>query len=213
MKRVLATFALVLAGGIAAGFGAAAHDVTISVRPTVYGRQPLLVSGFVTSGKAEEKVTVQFRQCGLQPVQFRDLVEVTTHEGGGWDSQIGIPANGTLRAVSGGATSSEVKVLARADVRLSPVRSGGYEVNVVARTSFWRKRVALQRFDRARRTWRKVRTLVLDDTFAAPGSIVVWSTTGRFTPGVPKKTTIRAVLSLDQAKPCFIAGYSNLLRT
>ncbi|HEU0302979.1 MAG TPA: hypothetical protein VFR32_00210 [Gaiellaceae bacterium] len=186
--------------------------ITLAVRPTIYGRQgPLVVYGAVTSGKEGEKVTLQFKQCGLLPAQFRDHAETETHEGGSWSIETGIAANGAFRALSGGDVSNEVKVQARADVRLSPMRSGGYVVNVVARSSFWRKRVVIQKFDRARGTWVKLRTLVLDDQFAAPGSVFVWSTTGKFT--LPKRVTARAVLPLDQARPCFIAGYSNLLRT
>jgi hypothetical protein len=188
--------------------------ITIAVRPTVYGRQgPLVVSGSVSNGRKDERVTVQFKQCGLYPLQFRDLFEVLTEEGGGWSAGTGIPANGVLRAVFSGDVSDEVPVKARADVRLQPVRTGGYEVNVVARWSFWRKKIVIQRFDRGRAKWQTVQTLLLDDAGAAGGSSFVWSTTGTFKPKVAKKTTIRAVLPLDQAKPCFIGGYSNLLVT
>jgi hypothetical protein len=185
--------------------------ITISVHPTIYGRLgPLVVSGSVTTGKKDEKVTVQFKQCGLYPVQFRDLLEVVTEEGGGWSAAMGIAANGALRAVSGSDVSNEVPVKARADVRLAPHGGKRYEVDVVAALPFWRKRVLLQRFDRARRTWKTVRKLVLTKQFG-PG--LIWSTTERFRVDLPKGTTIRAVLPLDQARPCFIAGYSNLLVT
>lgn len=184
--------------------------ITITVRPTIYGRQgPLVVSGAVTSGKAEEKVTVQFRQCGLYPVQFRDHAELTTHEGGGWSLPTGIGANGTFRALSGGDVSNEVQVQKRVDVRLSPTRSGKYEVNVVERASFWRKRVVIQKYDSRSRKWVKLRTVVLEDQGAAPGSVFVWSTSAKFP--LPTKATLRAVLPLDQARPCYIGGYSNIV--
>jgi hypothetical protein len=188
--------------------------VTIAVRPTVYGRQgPLVVSGSVTSGKADEKVTVQFKQCGLYPLQFRDHAEVLTEDGGGYSLPTGVSANGTFRAVSGGDVSSEVNVQARADVRLTPLPRGRYRVVVVARWSFWRKKVVIQRFDRRSGKWVKLQTMVLEDSIAAGGSVFVWASTRKFTPKVPKGTTFRAVLPLDQAKPCFVAGYSNLLVT
>ncbi len=188
--------------------------VTIAVRPTIYGpSRPLTVYGSVTNGKADEKVTVQFKQCGLYPTQFRDHAEVATLEGGGWSIDTGVAANGVFRAVTAGDVSNEVQVLKRADVRLSPTRSGRYRAYVVERASFWRKRVLIQRFDRGRGKWLKVKTLVLVDSSAAPGSTFVWSSTEKFKLNVPKGTTIQAVLPLDQAKPCHIAGYSNLLRT
>jgi hypothetical protein len=188
--------------------------ITITVRPTVYGRQgPLGVSGSVTSGKADEKVTVQFKQCGLFPLQFRDHAEITTHEGGGWSIETGVGANGTFRAVAGGDVSNEVAVQKRADVRLAPAPPKRYAVQVVERMSFWRKRVLIQRFDRRAGKWVVVKRLLLVNSGAAPGSTFVWSTTDEFQVDVPKKTTIRAVLPLDQAKPCHIGGYSNLLVT
>jgi hypothetical protein len=188
--------------------------ITISVRPTIYGRSgPLVVSGSVTSGKKDEAVTVQFKQCGLYPTQFRDDFEVQTEEGGGWSVETGVLANGVFRAVSGGETSNEVPVQKRADVRLAPDPPKRYEVQVVESMSFWRKRVVIQRFDRRSGKWVLVKKLRLEHSGAAPGSAYVWSVTDEFAVKVPKGTTIRAVLPLDQARPCHIGGYSNLLAT
>jgi hypothetical protein len=188
--------------------------ITITVRPTIFSRtQALVVSGSVTSGKADEKVTLQFKQCGLFPSQFRDHAEVTTHDGGGWSIETGVIANGVFRALSGGDVSNEVQVQKRADIRLSPEPPNRFEVQVVERMNFWRKQVLIQRFHRGQRKWLLVKKLRLENQFAAPGSVYVWSTTDQFKVDVAKGTTIRAVLPLAQAKPCHIGGYSNLLVT
>jgi hypothetical protein len=188
--------------------------ITISVRPTIFGRQgPLAVSGSVTSGKADEKVTLQYKQCGLLPSQFRDFAEVTTHEGGGWSLETGILANGVFRAVSEGDVSNEVQVQKRVDIRLEPSSSRRFAVNVVERFQFWRKQVFIQRYHRGSRKWLLVKKLRLVNTDAAPGSTFVWSSTDEFAVDVARGTTIRAVLPLAQAKPCHIGGYSNLLVT
>jgi hypothetical protein len=188
--------------------------ITISVRPTIYGRAgPLVVSGSVSSGQKDEKVVVQFKQCGLSPAQFRDLAEITTHEGGGWDIETGVGANGVFRALSGGDVSNEVQVQKRVDVRLAPAPPRRFEVHVVERSQFWRRQVLIQRFHRGQRKWLLVKKLRLENTGAAPGSVFVWSTTDEFAVPVAKGTTIRAVLPLDQARPCHIGGYSNLLVT
>jgi hypothetical protein len=188
--------------------------ITIAVRPTIQGRaEPLVVSGSVTSGKKDETVTVQFKQCGLYPVQFRDHFEVKTEDGGGWSVATAVSTNGVFRAVSGGETSNEVPVQKRADVRLAPAPPKRYEVQVVEQASFWRKRILIQRFDKRTRKWVVAKTLRLENSGAAPGSVYVWSTTDEFAVPVPKGTTIRAVLPLAQAKPCHIGGYSNLLVT
>ena len=181
-------------------------DITIAVRPLI---NPTTAYGSVSSGEAGEKLTVQFKQCGLYPISFRDIRETTTADGGGWSVDVGAPTNGVFRAVSGSAVSDEVAVKSRADIRLAPHGGKRYEVDVVATLSFWKKRVLLQRFDRTRRTWKTFRKLVLTKQFG-PG--LIWSTTERFVVDLPKRTSIRAVLPLDQAKPCFVAGYSNALK-
>ena len=68
---------------------------------------------------------------------------------------------------------------------------------------FWRKRVLFQRLDRRLGTWATVKKVVLTRstggvTFRAP---------------VPKGSLVRAVLPLSEARPCYLAGYSPLLRT
>ncbi len=188
--------------------------VTIAVRPTVYGRAgPITVYGSVSNGQKDEKVTVQFKQCGLYPIQFRDEFEVLTDQGGGWSAPTGIAANGTFRAVSGGDVSNEVDVQARVDVRLKPSPPKRYQVQVVARASFWRKKVVVQRYDRQRARWVAVKTLRLEHADAAGGSAYVWSESDEFAVAVARGTTIRATMPRDQARPCHIGGYSNLLVT
>jgi hypothetical protein len=188
--------------------------ITIVVRPTIYGRQgALVVSGSVTSGKEGEKVTLQYKQCGLYPTQFRDEAEVTTHEGGGWGLETGVFANGVFRALSGDDVSNEVQVQKRVDVRLAPAPPRRFVVNVVERMQFWRKQVLIQRYHRGQRKWLLVKKLRLVNSGAAPGSAYVWSSTDEFAVDVAKGTTIRAVLPLAQAKPCHIGGYSNFLLT
>jgi hypothetical protein len=190
----------------------APDQVTIAVRPTVAVRfDPVRVYGSVANGKAGQKVTVQFRQCGLLPVQFRDSAEVTTSEGGGWTADADVPTTGVFRAVVGEDVSGEVQVQKRADVRLSPTRFGSYRVDLVATTTFWHRRVTVERFDRKSRRWIAVRKLLFED--AGGAGDYVWSSTKAFSLKLPKKTALRATVSLAQARPCYIAGVSNILTT
>ena len=205
-RWLLASACTAAALGLGLG-GSAAETISLTARPLV---NPTGAYGAISSGKAGVRVTLQFKQCGLYPAQFRDLRETTTAEGGAWAIDTGAPTNGVFRAVAGAAVSNEVEVLVRADVRLSPYPGRRYRVAVVALVSFWRKPVLLQRFDARARVWRTFRTLTLENTFG-PG--LIWATTDKFTVKVPKGTTIRATLPLKQAKPCYIGGYSNLLRT
>jgi hypothetical protein len=88
----------------------------------------------------------------------------------------------------------------------------GFKVDVRALTQFWRRHVVVQRFERRLGRWRDVKKVVLTDSGAAPGSMFVW-TSADFNIAVPRGTAIRVVLPLSQARPCYLAGYSNQLQT
>ena len=223
----LAAALLCLAAGATIGsvaISASNSAVSIGVRPSImrFGEKPEIF-GAVTSGNADEEVTVQFRQCGLYPVQFRDFMTTRTIEGGAWSFQellgvrLGIPASGTFRALWNGEMSREVKFQVRASVRLIPlpIRGGRrFHVLVAGATSFWHRRVRIERFDSRRRSWTLVQSVLVTESLTNKeyGSSTVLDGTRPFRIDVPKGTTVRAVLPLAAAKPCYLAGYSKLVR-
>jgi hypothetical protein len=168
----------------------------------------MTIFGSVSGGDAGKKVTVQFKACGLQPIQFRDVFETTTEAGGRFSLEELRPFNlgvsGVYRAVSGGEVSTEIRVQQRAAVYMRHLGGGRFEVWVGAKVSVWRRFVLLQRFERRRGVWITMRRLVLSESpsYTAP-----------FRPRVPRGTLIRAVFPLSQARPCYLAGYGPLLRT
>jgi hypothetical protein len=189
----------------------AADGVTLVVIPTLFtiSNQRMTVYGSVSSGKAGEKVTVQFKACGLYPIQFRDALETTTTAGGGYSfaelQPFNMGVSGVFRALSGGDVSAEVPVKNRALVSLWRHPSGRkYRVSVWGKVSFWRRYVFLQRFDRRRGVWITVRRLVLTEDFGQ---------TEWFRPAVPKGTQIRVLLPQSQAKPCYVGGPSQIWKT
>lgn len=203
---------------------ASAVDISLGVRPAVlrFGEKPDIF-GAVTSARAGEEVTVQFRQCGLYPEQYRSFMTTETAEGGTWSLaellfvRLGIPASGTFRALWNGETSREVKVQVRASVRLVPlpVRGGRrFQVLVAGTQSFWHRRVRIERFDIRLRAWRLVRTVLVTESLTNKeyGSPTILDGTEPFRVDVPRGTTLRAVLPLEAARPCYLAGYSLLLR-
>jgi hypothetical protein len=191
----------------------AAERVTIFARPTVAsGTSPVTLFGSVDNGAAGEVVDIQAKDCGQQ--FFRGVLGATTHDGGGWSTPYYPGITTTLRAVWNGNASGQITVRQRPRVELRPPLGGlgQFEVSVVAKAQFWRKRVLIQRFNRRLGTWTTVKSVVLTDTDAAGGSQFVWSS-AEFTSSLPRRTLIRAVFPLSQARPCYLAGYSNLLRT
>jgi hypothetical protein len=191
---------------------AASSDITLAVQPTIVRSTSdrMTIFGSVSGGEAGKKVTIQFRACGLQPVQFRDAFETTTRAGGGFSLEELRPFNlgvsGVYRAVSGGEVSAEIRVQQRVAVYMRPLSGGRFQVWVGGKVSFWRRFVLLQRFERRRGVWITMRRLALTEGFAGGSS-------ARFRPRVPRGTQLRAVMPLSQARPCYLAGYGPIFRT
>jgi hypothetical protein len=71
--------------------------------------------------------------------------------------------------------------------------------------------MAIQRFDTKTRRWITIKRVLLTETAGSTQSDIA-STTDQFRLGVPKGTTLRATLPLSQAAPCYVGGYSAILR-
>jgi hypothetical protein len=112
----------------------------------------------------------------------------------------------TLRAEWKAATSSTVVVTPRAHVVLTR-KPGGFEVGVASEAGpVDGKRIRIERLTPA--GWKLLQTVVVK-TEDYNG----WAEKDNLRFKVPKGTTIRAVLPRAQAGPCYLAGYSKLIRT
>lgn len=202
---VVAAFAAAIVAPALAG----SADVTISVRNSIlrWGEQATL-SGAVSSTKADEKVVIEVKECG-QP-SFRAIAWAYTHEGGGWTVDMGARASSQFRAVWKDERSGALAVQQRAAVQVILRPGARSEVSVGAIYPFTGKRVSLQVFDKRTRTWKHVQSVKLTESVGA--GIFVWSS-GRFRERLPEKAQVRGVFTLAQAKPCYLAGYSNILTT
>jgi hypothetical protein len=182
----------------------ASERVTIAARPTIARLgEPISIFGSVDSSGVDEIVTIQAKDCRQQ--FFRDFASARTREGGAWSTQTWTNINTTLRAVWNGQTSTEIFVRKRAGILLRQRSPRRFSVSVQnhAGAIFWRKHFLFQRFDRRLGTWVTVRRVVLTESDG----------TTTFTASVPKGSLVRAVIPLSQARPCYAAGYSPLLRT
>lgn len=194
---------------------AAPEPVTMLARPLVLGGdQRVALVGAVGSDKAEELVTIQARDCGAGTQSFRNVATARTRAGGSWSTEYFPAITTTLRAVWNDRASAPITVRQRASVRLRrlPFSPRRFEVAVVGKAQFWRKLVLLQRFDRRLATWAIVKAIVLTETAAAGGTSFIWSS-AEFNASFPKGTLVRAFLPLSQARPCYLAGVSKLVRT
>ena len=211
MRRGLYTVAAAAAClGLGLG-GTAAETISISARPAIAGAgDRVIVTGSIGSGRADIDVTLEARYC--DETTWRELSATRTDQGGTWYLEYVPLITQLIRAKGAGATSPEIKVQTRPTVSLGQRPPGMFFVFVNSQRSFWRKRVTIQRFDRGKRVWREVRKVQLTETGAPPGVGWVFTGSEKVRVKVPKGTTLRAVLPLSQTRPCYLAGYSNLLR-
>jgi hypothetical protein len=189
--------------------------ITLFARPAVHNRnQVVTLYGSVESGRENEDVIIEGKLCGR--TTWSAVAGPHTHEGGGYTEQYAPVITTTLRAKWDGATSAPVTVQDRVWVQLSrrprTAQGYGFDVEVRSLVQFWKRHVVVQRYERRLGRWRDVKKVVLTETGASPGSMFVW-TGANFRVKVPKGTAIRVVFPLSQARPCYIAGYSNQLET
>jgi hypothetical protein len=195
----------VVSAAVASAAAAAPEQVTIAAQPTVARwLQQVTLFGSVESRRADEIVTIEAKDCGQQA--FRELKSARTREGGGWSTEFSTLINTTLRAVWNGRASEQITIRARPGVLLRQHAPRRFRVSVQAHSGgamFWRKRVLLQRLDRRLGAWATVKQIVLRESNGA----------ATFRASVPKGSLVRAVIRLSQTRPCYLAGYSPLLRT
>jgi hypothetical protein len=73
----------------------------------------------------------------------------------------------------------------------------------------------IDRFDRARGAWVTVKRVLITETEGddqGGGMSDIASTTGLFRINVPKGTNLRAVLPTEVGRPCYVAGFSAIVR-
>jgi hypothetical protein len=204
-RLFLAVVASALVGATFIGLAAASpfvDSVTMQARSTVVrgGENSVDVFGTISSGAEGEYVAVAGKECGIPGSSFRAVGSGTTTVGGNWEGSAAIVTTTTLRAEWKSAISDTVVIRARAWVMLAK-RQGAYVLSVgLAAGRLDGKRVTIQRLTPA--GWKRLQTVVMKS--AVERGL-------RFK--VPKGTSIRAVLPLSQAKPCYLAGYSNIVRT
>lgn len=208
MRRWAGAVIVLCAAALAVGFRADSEDISISAYPSINTvDQHVIVLGQVIPARADAYVAVQGKECGVPGAFFRGLWSASTNEGGSWEVRFFLRTKTVLRAVSGKDVSRELTVQVRAPVYFAPMpgKPGRFRVATWAGNGIIlrRKRVDIERFDTSTRKWRTVLSVVTDDTGNKEG----------FRIPVRKGTTVRAHLPQSQAKPCYLGGYSKLIRT
>ena len=165
--------------------------ITIAVRPTIRTRRPARQLRVGVQREEGREGHREFRECGLLPNEFRDHAKCSQKRAAaGRCPQASSQRHLPRRLRRGRLERGERAGAGRR--RLKPVPPRQFQVQVVERSSFRRKRVVVQRYNRRTSRWANVKTLRLEHQGAAPGSVFVWSESDEFAVKLPKGATLRA---------------------
>jgi hypothetical protein len=175
----------------------AAVSLTASVLRVIAG-QYITLTGTVFGGQAGTQVTVLSQPFGESTL--RPLATVYSGAGGMWTYLARPTIATTFQASSNGGTSSALTVGVQPAVSLRLVTGGRFATRVSAATSFAGKIVQLQRLVDGR--WATMKRGRLNSASVAyfPTSLLPHG-----------RSTIRIALSINQAGPGYLAGFSREL--
>jgi plastocyanin len=185
---------------------AAPASVSLAVSPALvtFGSSVTL-TGTVSTKATNEKVAIEAQACGESAA--KTVANATTTSGGAYTAAVQPLKNTSYTVRWKSAASPAVAIRVRPAVTLGRVAAHRYAVRVRAGDSLAGKAVVLQRYDRARSSWLRVKTALLVAGPSAAAPTVVSSVTVSAT--VRARTLLRAVLPAVQAAPCYAAGTSN----
>ena len=165
----------------------------------------LRLNGVVSSEQSGEQVTIVADPLGVDPAR---RVTVTTRDGGEWSLRVQPRVRTSYMALWRGAESRVFNVYVRARVTLRKVGRNRFTVRVVAADSFAGKQVLIQR-QRSRTNRRLViaRRFLLREN---PRSETISQRT--FVLRVPRGFRMRAFLPAREARPAYLASWSNFSR-
>ena len=203
MTLRLGTVAL-LALSVVGVAAAAAQPPTLAVDRTT-GRTVLL--GTVPGAGANTDVAIEAKECGAP--SYVVVERTRTNASGAFLVERWVMLRTSFRARAQGVASRAVTVQTRPGVRFEHEGGRRFNVWIVAFRFFDGRHGRLERFESARRRW----VLVKRVTVRRQSNPGIYAQTGaRFTARVSSGSLTRFVLPLDQARPCYLAGYSPLIR-
>jgi hypothetical protein len=202
-KRILA-LAGVSAGILAASAWAADFVAISTTAKAVKYDDPFFLSGVVSSSRGGETVVLERDDCG--PVPWHAVGSVSTGFDGVWRVRGLAEGNSRFRARWREAVSEPVTVKLRPELTLTRAKGEGFQVDVLAYKSFPDRLVVLQRFKSG--GWATIGRARLKRA----GGLRVYDSRAVFRAKVRRGATLRAVLSVREAGPCYTAGYSPAFR-
>jgi hypothetical protein len=205
MRKII-LFATAMAMFVLVGLAAAAKPKTVTIslsKPIVVYGGSVKLSGTVSNHQPGEPVNVMGREFGT--TTFTQVNVATTTAKGAWTYSASPQIQTSYKAQWGTVSSKAVTVKVRPRITLTLVsrtaRRGTFSLEVRGNRPFTGKRVLIQR-------------LTADGPTAVKRVTLDASSTATFTIRLPRHhARVRAVMSVSQAAPGYLAGYSNVWKS
>ena len=179
-------------------------QVSLSAGPNVIRMyEPVEVKGRIVARKAGEQVVIEENTCGRGWTQTSgDQTTGTVEFSMTLFGVTSLRGTGQLRARWGNNTSNVVRIAVRPWVTLRQKNRRRFEVEVQSFRSLFGRTVHLERYRGGQ--WRVAARARLRDQGGG------W-TEAAFGANLPKGTIVRGVIPANQARPCHLAGFSNMM--
>jgi hypothetical protein len=203
-KRLVKTLPVGVAAIALAVPASAAQAPTLEANPAIVGMlSQVALSGTTGSAKAGQTVFVQAKECGAS--FFRVVAATTSAAGGGWATSAPAQITTTFRARVGRAYSRPAVVRKRAVLSLTKLPSGRiFLVRSFGGSTLIGKTIRIERYTASGWVLVQRATLRRSDIFGVVETTVRIRRAGLL---------VRAFIPLAEAKPCFVAGASNVIRS
>ena len=172
-----------------------------------YGKSATL-SGSISSGAVGDTVNIDAMECGKPG--FMRVTSVKSTANGAWSSPIKPALNTVYQASWRNTKSAQLTAKVKPGLSLKRVRAHRFTASLVAAQAFTGKYVVLQRYAKAKRTWKTVKRVTLRTAKAGITPTVASSTKIRL--AVPRGTRLRLLLTADQAGACYATTLSSTIR-
>jgi hypothetical protein len=183
--------------------------VSITATPSLlaYGKSTT-VSGSISSGAVGDTVNIDAMECGK--TGFTRVTSVKSAANGAWSSPVKPTLNTVYQASWRNTKSAQLTAKVKPGLSLKRVRAHRFTASLVAAQAFTGKYVVLQRYAKAKRTWKTVKRVTLRTAKAGITPTVASSTKIRL--AVPRGTRLRLLLTADQAGACYATTLSSTIR-
>jgi len=182
-------------------------SLTATPKSVVYGHTSTL-AGKLASGQSGQSVQIGAQGC--TETTSTVVATVTTTAGGAFSYQAQ-PVDNTSYTLSSNGATSTISIGVKPRLHLAKIGAHRYKLQVFAAQNFLGTRATFQRYRPSLKRWVAVKRVKFQTAVNKKSPTVITSV--KFRSGIKAHLRVRASLGPKQARPCYLAGRSNTIRS